>query len=98
MGQPLQETFGLAGARDVPAGYLSTGQQRLALTRLLLAKRPIWLLDEPTVSLDRAAQGILAEVVDAHLAAGGLVIAATHAPLGLIRSRELVLGTVALAA
>ena len=92
-------TFGLAGARDVPAGYLSAGQRRrLALARLLLAKRPIWLLDEPTVSLDRAAQEILAKVVDAHLADGGLVVAATHLPLGLARSRELVLGAAALAA
>jgi heme exporter protein A len=92
-------TFGLAGARDVPAGYLSAGQRRrLALARLLLAKRPIWLLDEPTVSLDRASQEMLATVVDAHLGGGGLVLAATHLPLGFTRSRELVLGSAALAA
>jgi heme exporter protein A len=92
-------TFGLAGARDVPAGYLSAGQRRrLGLARLLLAKRPIWLLDEPTVSLDQAAQELLTEVVDAHLAAGGLVVAATHAPLGFAKSRELQVGAAVLAA
>jgi heme exporter protein A len=92
-------TFGLAGARDVPAGYLSAGQRRrLALARLLLAKRPLWLLDEPTVSLDQAAQELLTEVVDAHLASGGLVVAATHAPLGFAKSRELQVGAAALAA
>jgi heme exporter protein A len=92
-------TFGLGAARDVPVGYLSAGQRRrLALARLLLAKRPIWLLDEPTVSLDRASQEILSKVVDRHLEAGGLVVAATHVPLGLARSRELRIGAAALAA
>ena len=85
--------FGLAGLRDIPAGYLSAGQKRrLGLARLLLAVRPIWLLDEPTVSLDHAAQEALATVVGAHLAAGGLAIAATHVPLGLPNARELHLG------
>jgi len=92
-------TFGLGSAREVPAGYLSAGQRRrLALARLLLAKRPIWLLDEPTVSLDQASQAMLTKVVDTHLAGGGLVIAATHAPLGFAGSRELQLGAAALAA
>ncbi|HEU4379349.1 MAG TPA: heme ABC exporter ATP-binding protein CcmA [Hyphomicrobiaceae bacterium] len=92
-------TFGLAAAREVPVGYLSAGQRRrLALARLLLAERPIWLLDEPTVSLDRASQEILSKVVDRHLEAGGLVVAATHVPLGLARSRELRIGAAALAA
>ena len=92
-------TFGLDAARDIPAGYLSAGQRRrLALARLLLAARPVWLLDEPAVSLDRAAQQTLTTVVDAHLATGGLVVAATHAPLGFARSRELQLGAAALAA
>ena len=86
-------------ARDIPAGYLSAGQKRrLALARLLLAARPVWLLDEPAVSLDRAAQQMLTTVVNAHLAAGGMVVAATHAPLGFARSRELQLGAAALAA
>jgi len=91
--------FGLTAVRDIPVAYLSAGQRRrLGLARLLLAERPLWLLDEPTVSLDRSAQEVLARVVDAHLAAGGLVVAATHMPLGLARARELQLGMAALAA
>jgi len=97
--EPTLATFGLTTARDVPVGYLSAGQRRrLALARLLLAARPVWLLDEPAVSLDRAAQQVLTTVVDAHLASGGLVVAATHTPLGFARSRDLQLGAAALAA
>jgi heme exporter protein A len=89
-------SFGLAHLRDIPAAYLSAGQKRrLGLARVLLAKRPIWLLDEPTVSLDRAAQDMLTGAVDAHVAAGGLVVAATHAPLGFAKSRDLHLGSTA---
>jgi heme exporter protein A len=92
-------TFGLAAVRDIPAAYLSTGQRRrLGLARVLLAERPIWLLDEPTAALDHAAQQMLTGAVDAHLAGGGLVVAATHAPLGFSCSRELPLGSAALAA
>lgn len=87
------ETFGLSALRDIPAGYLSAGQKRrLGLLRLLLAERPVWLLDEPTASLDGAAQDALARAVNKHLAAGGLAAAATHAPLGFTNSRELRLG------
>jgi heme exporter protein A len=82
--------FGLEALRDVPAAYLSAGQKRrLALARLLVAQRPVWLLDEPTVSLDRAGQEALVRVVDRHLAEGGLVVAATHGSLGFARTREL---------
>ena len=89
-------TFGLASLRDIPAGYLSAGQQRrLSLARLLLAVRPIWLLDEPTASLDSAALEILTGVVNAHLAGGGLVVAATHVPLGFSNLGELRLGQAA---
>ena len=78
------EAFGLAALADIPAAYLSAGQKRrLGLARLLLAERPLWLLDEPTVSLDTAAQEMLASAVTAHRARGGLVVAATHMPLGL---------------
>jgi len=87
------EAFGLAHLRDIPAAYLSAGQKRrLGLARVLLAERPVWLLDEPTVSLDSAAQMALTRAVEGHLAAGGVVVAATHAPLGLPNSRELHLG------
>jgi heme exporter protein A len=85
--------FGLAELGDIPAAYLSAGQKRrLGLARLLLVERPLWLLDEPTVSLDQSAQELLAAAVGAHLAAGGLVVAATHVPLGFAAARELSLG------
>jgi heme exporter protein A len=75
--------LGLGALGDVPAGYLSAGQKRrLALGRLVCAKRPLWLLDEPTVSLDVRSQELLAQIVNAHLAAGGIVLAATHIHLG----------------
>ena len=69
---------------ELPAQYLSAGQRRrLALARLLVVHRPLWLLDEPTTALDVASQGRLFELIAAHLAAGGLVVAATHQPLAL---------------
>jgi heme exporter protein A len=71
----------LAGRR---AGELSAGQKRrLGLARLLVTGRPVWLLDEPTVSLDVASVAMFAEVVRAHLATGGLAVIATHVDLGL---------------
>ncbi len=86
------DRFGLANLGDVPAGYLSAGQKRrLGLARLLVAYRPIWLLDEPSVSLDSASIATFAVIVAEHLASGGIVLAATHAPLGLTRARELAL-------
>ena len=67
---------------DLPAAYLSAGQRRrLSLARLLVSHRPVWLLDEPTSALDAASEARLVDLVNAHLAQGGLVIAATHAPL-----------------
>jgi heme exporter protein A len=90
------EAFGLSALRDIPAGYLSAGQKRrLGLARLLLAERPVWLLDEPTTSLDSSGQDTLTRAVNAHLGAGGLVVAATHAALGFARARELHLGRAA---
>lgn len=80
----------LADLADVPAGYLSAGQKRrLGLTRLLLTKRPIWLLDEPTAALDVASQALLAGLMQQHLDGGGMLIAATHGPLGLNNARIL---------
>lgn len=77
-------TFDLADLADLPAGRLSSGQQRrLALSRLLTGGRKLWLLDEPTVGLDRASVARLHEVLHAHLANGGLLICAVHDGLNL---------------
>ncbi len=87
------ERLGLDGLADVPAAWLSAGQRRrLGLSRLLLAPRALWLLDEPTVSLDASAVETLAGIIGEHVAAGGIVLAATHLPLGLNNARELRLG------
>jgi heme exporter protein A len=88
------EQVGLASLADIPAGYLSAGQRRrLALARLLMAWRPIWLLDEPTTSLDSDARSRLSRLMALHLDAGGIVVAATHAPLDIRHARELQMGT-----
>ena len=88
--------LGLPHVADLPVRALSAGQKRrVALARLLVAKRPLWLLDEPTTALDVAAQGRFADLMRAHLGEGGLVVAATHAPLGLEGARALTLGAAA---
>ena len=85
--------FGLAHALDLPCGYLSAGQRRrVALARLVVSHRPLWLLDEPSTALDTASRHALDTVMQRHLADGGLIVAATHAPLGLGEWRELRLG------
>jgi heme exporter protein A len=83
----------IAALADLPAAYLSAGQRRrLSVARLLAVKRQIWLLDEPTAALDADAQAILAGLMREHLAGGGLILAATHGPIGLGGARELRLG------
>lgn len=80
----------LAHAADLPCGYLSAGQRRrVALARLLVAARPLWLLDEPATALDLGSQAVLGDMMRRHLDGGGLIVAATHGSLGLDRVREL---------
>jgi heme exporter protein A len=87
------KAVGLGELSDLPAAYLSAGQRRrLSLARLVAIHRPIWLLDEPTASLDASAQKMLASMMRDHLKRGGLIVAATHTPLGVKSARELKLG------
>ena len=91
--------LGLAHVIDFPARLLSAGQKRrAALARLLVAKRPLWLLDEPMTALDVAAQSALAGIMRAHLRGGGILVAAAHGALGLDGAQELRLGATADAA
>ncbi|MBY5792680.1 heme ABC exporter ATP-binding protein CcmA [Rhizobium leguminosarum bv. viciae] len=84
------EAVGLSGISHLPFGYLSAGQQRrIAFAKLLVAHRPVWILDEPTAALDANADQLLAGLIAAHLANGGIVLAATHQPLGLKNAQEL---------
>ena len=84
------ERLALGDLSDVSAAYLSAGQKRrLGLARLLVAPRPIWLLDEPTVSLDAESTGTFARIVEQHMAGGGIVLAATHVDLGIRGTRSL---------
>lgn len=83
----------LAPLAGLPAGYLSAGQRRrLSIARLVAVQRPLWLLDEPTSALDVQSQDRLADLMRAHLKGGGMIIAATHGPIGLDAPRELQLG------
>jgi heme exporter protein A len=87
---PALEAVGLAELADLPAAYLSAGQRRrLSIARLIAIKRPIWLLDEPTSTLDATAQERLAGFMRTHLAEDGLILTATHGALGLESAREL---------
>ena len=82
--------FGLEDLSEFPAAYLSAGQKRrLGLARLLVARRPVWLLDEPTASLDTASSDRLVAAVNGHTNSGGLAVIATHLPLALERARTL---------
>ena len=88
--------FDLSRLASYPAGLLSAGQKRrLALARLVLVPRVLWLLDEPTVGLDTASLARLVKVMDSQLAAGGMIIAATHVPLGREPDMRLDLGAAA---
>jgi heme exporter protein A len=83
---------GLEELADLPARMLSAGQRRrLALARLVLSQAPLWLLDEPTLGLDAVSVERFGTMLDAHRAANGMVIAATHLPLPMRESTELAL-------
>jgi heme exporter protein A len=95
-GRPIEAALaavGLGQIASLPVRMLSAGQKRrLALARLLVAPRPLWLLDEPTTALDSEGQEAFAAIANEHLAGGGLIVAATHAPLKFSRVSELRLG------
>jgi heme exporter protein A len=78
------QAVGLSGLADLPGQYLSAGQRkRVALARLLVCRRPLWLMDEPLASLDAAGKAIAGGLIEAHRAAGGIAIVATHEALGI---------------
>jgi heme exporter protein A len=84
---------GLDHIAHLPAAFLSAGQRRrLSMARLLVVKRPVWLLDEPTSALDVDGQRAFATLMSDHLAGGGILLAATHSPLG-IPAQDLRIGT-----
>jgi heme exporter protein A len=86
------ETLGLTRVLDLAVRHLSAGQRRrLALARLVASPRPLWLLDEPLAPLDAAHRSLFGELMAAHLAGGGMVLAAVHDPLP-IAARTLELG------
>lgn len=78
---------------DLPFGYLSTGQRRrVAIARLLVSYRPLWLVDEPTSGLDKASESLFSGLAASHLKSGGILVAATHLPLGISGMQHLVIG------
>jgi heme exporter protein A len=89
------ETVGLGAIGHLPFGYLSTGQRRrAAIARLLVSRRPLWLLDEPTSGLDAESARRFSALMEKHRADGGMIVAATHLPLGIDGAAELRMGEV----
>ena len=78
------EQVGLAGREDLACKYLSQGQKRrVALARLVVDRRPLWILDEPFVALDVAAVDWLASIISGHLQRGGMAVMTTHQPVAI---------------
>jgi heme exporter protein A len=91
--QEALDAVGLGTIGHLPFGYLSTGQRRRsAIARLLVSHRPVWLLDEPTAGLDAASERSFAALMTAHVRDGGILVAATHLPLGIDGAKSLSLG------
>jgi heme exporter protein A len=87
------EEVGLGGLSHLPVATLSAGQKRrVAIARLLVIDRPVWLLDEPATALDAAAEEMLGRVITRHLDSGGLVLAAIHRPLAVEPTSTIALG------
>lgn len=81
---PALDLYALGPLADRQAQDLSAGQKRrLGLARMMVTGRPIWILDEPTVSLDAANVALFGEMVSGHLATGGMALMATHIELGI---------------
>lgn len=79
----VAQILDLTRVMALPVRVLSQGQaRRLALARLIVAPRPIWLLDEPAAALDDAGKAVLNELIASHRTGGGIVVAAVHEPLG----------------
>ena len=92
------EMVGLPALAHVPYGHLSTGQKRrISIARLLVSWRPIWLLDEPTAGLDARSEAQFADLMKVHLEDAGIILAATHIPLGLDKTKSLVMGVMGVA-
>jgi len=90
---PALAAFGLTPLADLPAGLLSAGQKRkLTLSRLFAAPRPIWLLDEPQVSLDAPSLKLLDDAIKNHLDAGGIAVVASHTALKTKFAHKIALG------
>ncbi len=89
-GRAALDPFDLAPLADTPGRMLSAGQKRrLALSRLIAAPAPLWLLDEPTTALDRASIARLEGIIEAHRAHGGMVVLSTHGDVKLARTQTL---------
>ncbi len=80
---PVLTEVGLTRQAGLACRYLSAGQRRrLGLARLIVSARPLWLLDEPFAALDTAGKALVSRLMALHCGAGGMVLAATHEPLG----------------
>ena len=76
--------FDLTDLSDRQAQHLSAGQKRrLGLARMLVTNRTLWMLDEPTISLDTNSVALFANAVEKHRASGGMALIATHIDLGI---------------
>lgn len=84
------DSFGLTQLKDRPAATLSAGQKRrLGLARMAISGRKIWLMDEPTTSLDAEHTALIAQSISAHCASGGIAILSTHLDLDIASAQTL---------